>query len=319
MFGTSGDDIIEAKYEAIKEGDILPIIADGVVDSITDYIGFDIMFGGSPAFFSILNSNYKTLQHAATSDNLTSSEKVLYGLASVLAPSNISRGIDNIKFGRTIPTKINTWSEEAQFQWKKHNRLNALHEQKDGELPIEKLVKESYQSISDWTSFFKKNPDKAYEITNFDDEKVNKDIAVATASGLMEMAEQGVRQDHINFALSQDTIEEREQQLKDFGLDYKTQLKRLEPEIRDLFNYVMSFKQVEDPHYLLVALEEMTEAKNKKATLKSFLKNEELPLFDNYVRNIKNNIALKKKIARKGYPDNTDGYIEFLKELRANF
>ena len=314
VFGTGADEVVEAKFEALANGDYIPIIADTMVDSITDYIGYDVMFGGRNAPYGIVDGTYKGLQRMATSD-LTPAEKILYGTLYTIAPSNVSRGIDNIKFGKNITSKINTWSQEAQFLWKEDYRKRALEEQFDGQLPVEKLVKNAFSTITNWQEYFNKNEDKAYEVTNFD-RNVDKEIAKMTASGIMEMVEENMRNDHINYAFSFDDAQKREKALKELDMDYKSQLKKLDKKTRELFNYVMAFKQVDDPFYIISALDEMTTSKNKIKTLKSFLKKEDLPMFDNFVDNVIKHEDRKKEIARRGYEDTTEGYIKFLQTLR---
>ena len=137
MFGTSSDEIVEAKFEALKT-DAVPIVAEGLAEAMTDYIGYDIMFGGAPAFFATLGKSYKALQRDVNSENLETYEKILYGLAYVALPQNIASGIDNLKFERNIPTKINTFSADAQFLWKHYYRKDAEYEQAMGEFPAAK-------------------------------------------------------------------------------------------------------------------------------------------------------------------------------------
>lgn len=315
VFGTADDEMIEAKYEALTSGDYLPIISEGIQDSLTDYIGYDVMFGGVPAVIGIVSQTKRALTRAFTSDELETEEKILYGIAHVLSPMNISRGIDNIKFGRNITTNLNSWSDDANYLWKHYYRKEALSEQEDGELPIEKGIKKVFENITDWGLYFNKYPEKAYEITNFP-ENIDENVVKTTASGVMELAERGMREDHIMYSFSLDEITEREESLKEFGLDYKTQLMKLDPKTRDLFNYVMAFKNVQDPMYLIMALEEMVNSKNKIDKLHEFLREDEIPYFDNFAKNIIRQEEKKKELARRGYQDNTEGYIEFLQALR---
>lgn len=278
-FGTSTDEMVEAKFEAMLDGDYLPIIADGFVDSLSDYVGYDVMFGGGSAFFGTLATTYKALQRAKTSD-LENWEKVLYGTMYVVSPQNISRGIDNIKFGKNISTKLNTWSEDAQFLWKNYYRQDALAEQEEGRFPIQKVF-----DFVDWDSFFDKNIDKAYEVTNLP-EGTDEKVVKTYAAGIMGLTEESIRNEHINYAFAHDEIEEREEQLKIAGLDCETQIQKLDPEIRKLFHCVMAFKQIDDPRYIVMALEEMNSTKDKKKALRGFLEEDELPMFDNFADRI---------------------------------
>lgn len=308
-FGTSADEMVEAKFEAMLDGDYLPIIADGFVDSLSDYVGYDVMFGGGSAFFGTLVTTYKALQRAKTSD-LENWEKVLYGTMYVVSPQNISRGIDNIKFGKNISTKLNTWSEDAQFLWKNYYRQDALAEQEEGRFPIQKVF-----DFVDWDSFFDKNIDKAYEVTNLP-EGTDEKVVKTYAAGIMGLTEESIRNEHINYAFAHDEIEEREEQLKIAGLDCETQIQRLDPEIRKLFHCVMAFKQIDDPRYIVMALEEMNSTKDKKKALRGFLEEDELPMFDNFADRIFGNNDKLIEIASREYSDDTEGYIEFLQALR---
>ena len=314
MFGTADDEMVEAKYEAFIDGDYLPIIAEGLKDSLTDYIGYDVMFGGTPAFFGTLKQTGNALTRGFTSD-LEPEQKVLYSLLHIISPMNISRGIDNIKFGKNISTNLNSWSADANYLWKRYYRHDALDEQADGELPIETAIKKSFEKITDWDKYFDKNIDKAFEVTNFPEDTDEKIVKMA-ASGVMELTERSMREDHIMYSFSIDDKEERENNLKEFGLDYKTQLMKLDPKIRDLFNYVMSFKEVKEPMYLIMALEEITNSRDKIETLYNFLDENEITDFDVFAKNIMKQEEKKKEIARRGYEDSTDGYIEFLQTLR---
>lgn len=314
MFGTADDEMVEAKYEALVNGDYLPIIAEGVIDSITDYVGYDVMFGGKPAFFGMSEQTEGALKRAITSD-LDPEQKILYGLAHIISPMNVSRGIDNIKFGKNISTNLNSFSDDANYLWRRYYRNDALDEQAEGDLPIEAGIKKVFETITDWDQYFDKNPEKAYEVTNFP-ENTDEKIVKMTASGVMELTERGMREDHIMYSFSIDNTKEREESLKEFGLDYKTQLMKLDSKTRDLFNYVMAYKDIKDPMYLIETLEEMTNSKDKIETLHSFLNEDEIYDFDIFAKNIMKQEEKKKEIARRGYEDSTEGYIEFLQALR---
>ncbi|MDK4481545.1 hypothetical protein MWG07_10110 [Fusobacterium necrophorum] len=308
-FGTSADEMVAAKYEAMMDGDYLPILADGIVDSLADYVGYDVMFGGGSAFFGTLATNYKALQRAATSD-LDNWQKVMYGVLYTVSPQNISRGIDNIKFGKNISTKLTTWSEDAQFLWKEYYRDDALEEQENGELPIERFL-----SKTNWEEFFENNPEKAYEVTNLPDDTDEK-VVKTYASGVMGLAEESIRDEHINYAFAHEDIEEREIELKRMGLDYGTQLQEMDPKIRKLFHCVMAFKRVDDPQYLIAAMEEVNNSKNKKEALSQFLLEDEIDVFDNFADNVFRHEEELQEIASREYSDDTEGYIEFLETLR---
>lgn len=317
MFGTSKDEMVEAKFEALKT-DAVPIVAEGLVESMTDYVGYDIMFGGSSALFSTLGNTYNALKRDASAENLEPYEKIMYGLAYAILPQNISNGIDNLKFERNIPTKINTFSTDAQFLWKHYYRKDAEYEQVMGEFPAEKLVggiKESFKEITDWDDYFHKNPNKVYDVLGKGTEG-DKEAMITLASGIMELTEQSARSEHINYAFAHEEPAEREKALEEYGLDYKTLLSNLDSETRDLFHYIMAFQGVQDPLYLIQALEYINVSKDKKRALSTLLDDYEREPFEAFRERIEKNIEKKYEIAERDYEDSTEGYIDFLYTLR---
>ena len=314
MFGTSSDEIVEAKFEALKT-DAVPIVAEGLAEAMTDYIGYDIMFGGNSAFFSMFNNGYRALQRDVNSENLETYEKILYGLAYVALPQNIASGIDNLKFERNIPTKINTFSADAQFLWKHYYRKDAEYEQAMGEFPAAKAITESFNKITDWYSYFKKNPDKVYDVLGKGTEG-DKEAMTILATGIMEMTEQSARNEHINFAFAHDDPMEREKILEEYGLDYISLLSNLDDDTRDMFHYIMAFQGVQDPLYLIQALEYINISKDKEKALYTLLDDYERQPFEVFKKRIEKNQNKRIEIAEREYADSTEGYIDFLTTLK---
>lgn len=314
LFGTSQDEVVEAKFEAMLEEPI-PIIAEGITDSFTNYIGYDVMFGGTPALIGVSKETWNALGRDFTAEELSSTEKILYGFSYALTPSNVGRGIDNLKFEKAITPRLKSWSKDAQFLWKYYYKKDAELEQMRGEFPIEK----AFETVTDWFEYFSKNPKQAEKIVGeITDE--NKKSKILLATGITELAEQSMRSEHINYAFTLDTTEEREESLRKFGLNYKTQLLIMDKEIRNLFNAIMAFKKVQDPLYLIQALEYVNSSKDKKQAVYSLLDSEDERLFfENFYKNIEKNPEKRKEVARMKYSDDTEGYVEFLNNLRNSY
>ena len=315
MFGTSQDDITEAKLEAMKS-EPLPIIREGIIDAFTNYIGYDVMFGGAPAIISVMKEEAGALTRDMSAENLEPWEKIWWGFCHVVTPANVGRGIDNVKFGKNIPNRLTTGSADAQFLWKYNYKQNAELEQLEGKLPAEKI----FNKMTDWWKYFKANPKKAEEITGTDiNGKENEEAVIAMATGIAELTEQSMRTDHINYAFAEDNPIERENQLKEFGLDYQSQLLNLGFEDRMLLNYALSFSGINDPMYIIQAMEEVSTAKDKKRAIYSLIDKDKIEMFEEYCRVIEENPEKRKEIARQEYSETTEGYIDFLNNLRKNY
>lgn len=109
----------------------------------------------------------------------------------------------------------------------------------------------------------------------------------------------------------------REKRLMELGLDYKTQLLNLEPEIRNFFNYTMSFLEIKDK-YLILSLDCLAEQKKNqdKFIVDFFIPENQKQDFLEFYELIHQNIPIKKEIAKKGYEDSTEGYYRFLGILK---
>lgn len=314
-FGTSQDDITEAKLEAMKS-DPLPIITEGLMDTFTNYIGYDVMFGGYPAIISVIKETSGALNRDMSAENLEPIKKIIWGLGHIITPLNIGRGIDNVKFGKNIPNRLTTGSTDAQFLWKYKYKQYAQLEQLEGELPAEKL----FAKISDWGKYFREHPEKAEEVTGmYIDGKESEEAIITMATGLAELTEQSMRTDHINYAFAEDDPIERENQLREFGLDYQSQLLSLDFQDRMMLNYALSFSGITDPMYIIQAMEEVSTAKDKKRAIYSLIDRDKIEIFEQYCKTIEENPEKRKEVARQEYSETTEGYIDFLTNLRNSY
>ena len=314
-FGTSQDDITEAKLEAMKS-DPLPIITEGLMDTFTNYIGYDVMFGGYPAIISVIKETSGALNRDMSAENLEPIKKIIWGLGHIITPLNIGRGIDNVKFGKNIPNRLTTGSTDAQFLWKYKYKQYAQLEQLEGELPAEKL----FAKISDWGKYFREHPEKAEEVTGmYIDGKESEEAIITMATGLAELTEQSMRTDHINYAFAEDDPIERENQLREFGLDYQSQLLSLDFQDRMMLNYALSFSGITDPMYIIQAIEEVSTAKDKKRAIYSLIDRDKIEIFEQYCKTIEENPEKRKEVARQEYSETTEGYIDFLTNLRNSY
>lgn len=314
--GTTQDEMIEAKLDAMKSEPI-PIIAEGIFKMVSDYVGYDVMFGGTPALVGTAINEWKSLNLSISTDNLEPEEKIFYSLLHLFGPANIGRGIDNIKFNKNIPNRLTTMSADAQYLWKYFYKKDAQLEQARGDLPIEAVAKWGADTVTDWYTYFTKHPEKAEEITGtyIDGEQSEKDV-VMLATGIAEMTENALREEHITYAFTEEDSVERERQLKQFGLDYGSQLMRLDPKDRRMLNYALAFSGVEDPLYIIQALENVSTAKDKKRAIYSLLEDEQMEMFEQFYKFYEENPDVRKEVAGKGYSDDTEGYIDFLVNLK---
>lgn len=314
--GTTQDEMIEAKLDALTS-EPMPIIAEGIFKTISDYVGYDVMFGGTPALVGTAINEWKSYNLAMSSDHLDPEEKIFYSLLHLFGPANIGRGIDNIKFNKNIPNRLTTMSTDAQYLWKHYYKKEARREQLRGDLPIEKIAKWGMDTVTDWYSYYKKHPEKAEQVTGtYIDGEKSEEAVITLATGLTEMTENALREEHITYAFTSDDPVERERELKQFGLDYGSQLRRLDSNDRKMLNYALAFTGIDDPLYIIQALENVSSAKNRKRAIYSLLEEEQMEMFEEFYQFYESNPERRKEVASKGYTDDTEGYIEFLKTLR---
>ena len=332
--GTSRDEMIEAKVDALMHGEIKDTVVDVIKTGLVDNTGLEITMGGENVVASFFNQNFKGLKRDASS-NLSPVQKIVYGSLYLVSPNAVSRGIDNIKFEKNIPNRLDTVSEYLKEKWKYEYKEKAQAEQDKGLLPVGKLGlaglgllyesgKKAFDSVlkekTDYQEYFEKHPEQAERFGEFK-EDTPQEAKIALASGIMELAEYGARNEQLDEILStSDTVEEREQELKEYGMDYQTQLTKMDKNNKLVFHAVMSYAEIESPETIILAMNEFNELKTKEereAFLSNFIREDQVDDFNNFLDRVMEDKNKKlDDIYDRDYSYGTEGYIEFLQTLR---
>ena len=332
--GTSRDEMIEAKVDALMHGEISDTVLDVITTGLVDNTGLEITMGGENVVASFFNQNFKGLKRDMSS-SLSPIQKIVYGSLYLVSPNAVSRGIDNIKFEKNIPNRLDTSSEYLKEKWKYKYKEKAQAEQDEGLLPIEKLGlaglgllydggKKAFDSVlkekTDYQEYFTNNPEQAERFGEFK-EDTPQEAKIALASGIMELAEYGARNEQLDEILSTaDTVEEREQELKEYGMDYQTQLTKMDKNNKLVFHAVMSYAEIESPETIILAMNEFNGLKTKEereAFLSNFIREDQVDDFNNFLDKVMEDKNKKMdSIYDRDYSYGTEGYIEFLQTLR---
>lgn len=332
--GTTKDEMIEAKVDALMHGEVSDTVLDVITTGLVDNTGLEITMGGENVVASFFNQNFKGLKRDMSS-NLSPIQKIVYGSLYLISPNAVSRGIDNIKFEKNIPNRLDTSSEYLKEKWKYEYKEKAQAEQDEGLLPIEKLGlaglgllydggKKAFDSVlkekTDFQEYFTNNPEQAERFGEFK-EDTPQEAKIALASGIMELAEYGARNEQLDEILSTaDTIEEREQELREYGMDYQTQLTKMDKNNKLVFHAVMSYAEIESPETIILAMNEFNELKTKEereAFLSNFIREDQVDDFNNFLDRVMEDKNKKMdSIYDRDYSYGTEGYIEFLQTLR---
>ncbi|KXA22106.1 hypothetical protein [Fusobacterium nucleatum] len=332
--GTSRDEMIEAKMDALMHGEVADTVIDVIKTGLVDNTGLEITMGGENVVASFFNQTFKGLKRDVSS-NLSFVGKIIYGAMYIASPLAISRGIDNIKFEKNIPNRLDTASEYLKEKWKYEYKEKAQAEQDKGLLPVEKLGlaglgllyesgKKAFDSVlkekTDYQEYFEKHPEQAERFGEFK-EDTPQEAKIALASGIMELAEYGARNEQLDEILSTaDTVEEREKELKEYGMDYQTQLTKMDKNNKLVFHAVMSYAEIESPETIILAMNEFNELKTKEereAFLSNFIREDQVDDFNNFLDRVMEDKNKKlDDIYDRDYSYGTEGYIEFLQTLR---
>ena len=332
--GTSKDEMIEAKIDALMHGEVADTVIDVIKTGLVDNTGLEITMGGENVVASFFNQTFKGLKRDMSS-SLSPIGKIIYGSLYMVSPLAISRGIDNIKFEKNIPNRLDTASEYLKEKWKYEYKEKAQAEQDEGLLPIEKLglaglgllyedSKKKYDNVlkekTDFQEYFEKHPEQAERFGEFREDTPQK-AKIALASGIMELSEYGARNEQLDEILSTaDTVEEREQELKEYGMDYQTQLTKMDKNNKLVFHAVMSYAEIESPETIILAMNEFNELKTKEereAFLSNFIREDQVDDFNNFLDRVMEDKNKKMdSIYDRDYSYGTEGYIEFLQTLR---
>ena len=332
--GTTKDEMIEAKIDALMHGEVSDTVVDVIKTGLVDNTGLEITMGGENVVASFFNQNFKGLERDMSS-SLSPIQKIVYGSLYLVSPNAVSRGIDNIKFEKNIPNRLDTSNEYLKEKWKYEYKDKAQSEQDKGLLPIEKLGlaglgllyeggKKAFDSVlkekTDFQEYFTNNPEQAERFGEFK-EDTPQEAKIALASGIMELAEYGARNEQLDEILSTaDTVEEREQELKEYGMDYQTQLTKMDKNNKLVFHAVMSYAEIESPETIILAMNEFNELKTKEereAFLSNFIREDQVDDFNNFLDRVMEDKNKKMdSIYDRDYSYGTEGYIEFLQTLR---
>lgn len=332
--GTSRDEMIEAKIDALMYGEFADTVIDVIKTGLVDNTGLEITMGGENVVASFFNQTFKGLKRDMSS-SLSPIGKIIYGSLYMVSPLAISRGIDNIKFEKNIPNRLDTASEYLKEKWKYEYKEKAQAEQDEGLLPIEKLGlaglgflyesgKKTFDSVlkekTNYQDYFEKHPEQTERFGEFK-EDTPQEAKIALASGIMELAEYGARNEQLDEILSTaDTVEEREQKLKEYGMDYQTQLTKMDKNNKLVFHAVMSYAEIESPETIILAMNEFNELKTKEereAFLSNFIRDDQVDDFNNFLdRVMEDKYKKMDSIYDRDYSYGTEGYIEFLQTLR---
>ncbi|MGL4999543.1 MAG: hypothetical protein ACRC5T_11290 [Cetobacterium sp.] len=288
LSGSTEDEIVEAKLAAAVEGDVLPIALNYMTDAAIDITGVGIAWGSSSPVGSLVGSTVSAAKRAYSSD-LTLNEATQWFAMTVLTPSSVARGIDNIKFQKNIPNRLTTFSKEAQYQWTTKYKIDAKLDQIEGKLPIEKLV-ENINPV-DWYDYFMKNPDKINDVVGTSDEHTDEQKA-GMAATVMRVVEDIQEKTVITEVMGDEELskEEKELKLQSIGLDLKTQMMRLSPNNKKLINNTFEFLRIEDDMEKMIFLNDFNKLRTKESR-NEFIKNqftqEEYEDFKNFIKNKK--------------------------------
>lgn len=315
LFGTTADEIEEAKWKALTQGDVMPLLTDSLINSVFTTTGIDVLFGMGTAVGGLFRGGKYVLKRLISAEGLPSSAKVGYGFSWLVSNNKIASGIDNIKFQRNIPNRLTTSSRTANYYWKTEYREKAEREQRIGDLPIEKAVKNIFYGIKDYTEYLDKNPEKAYEILPEGMKELPQDVAIVTASGIAEMTDDIMAKNYIMECMTEENPEKREEYLRNMDLDYKTQMDKLDLETLKKFNYIMAYQNIDDPLYILTALYDLNNTKDKDTFLDSLLDDYEKDDFIYFSKKLEENKKNMGNVFGKSREDNINGYIELVNEI----
>ena len=314
--GSTEDERAEAKLKAIfGDREILPFIFDAIGDYALDMSGVGLFYGGKSVLGGFMDSVFGRMDRALSSNKLTATEGIAWWtLATLFTPEFISRGIDNIKFEKNIPSRLTTPSKAMQREWKYRYKRLAEIEQTKGKLPIEK----AFGGVVDFLQYFKRNPDVAYEITG-SDKSMDQNVVIAGAYGITKMAEEFSEIASLQEILKDERTEYKQQQLEILGLDVNSQLAKLTKGEKNTLNLLLAFKGIRDEEEILILLQQLNNSDNKVEFLKSILGPGEMETFNIYKNNFKNDIQYikqgLKKAPIKTSNYSTQNYINYLDSL----
>lgn len=283
LYGTGQDFKVEAKLEAITEGgDALPFLWESTQELFFTLSGTDILFGASTPFGGLIQSIADRSNRANSSIYNEPYENWLWFANTILTPEHIARGIDNIKFKKSIPSRLNSASDEADFLWRVKYKNLAKIQQLEGQLPVESVLQEAV----DWASYFSDNITKAYEITGAPKE-TPKETVVIGATAMVELLEDKSEKERIIEVMSEEnSLAYKEAELKRTGLDIDTMLHQLDKKEVKTLNIILAYNQTFEAEEVLLIVQGLVKAKDKQIYLKNLIPPQELDYYRSYAKQI---------------------------------
>lgn len=310
LFGGPDDEKAETKFKSLQSVEGLVGFTENAIKGFAlDITGIGIVYGTESPIGGIVDYTIGRAERAVQADNLNTTEKILYWLATVVAPEPIARGIDYIKLGRNIPQRINTFSKEEAKIWRNKAKIDAQLEQIRGELPYG-------VNVVDWYSYFKNRVQEARELTNTPD-NIPDEVAIIGATGVTELMEQTAEMSVIAEQMTEDR-EIRERNLKLMGLDIDTLRARMSYRERSDFNTMLLFTKKRDEQEILMLAYSYVKSNDKEAFLNAMLTRDEKLMFDTYRdRILKNRDSLNRMVNEKMKNSKKNGMARYLEMLDA--
>ncbi|MGL5964075.1 MAG: hypothetical protein ACRCZ2_06740 [Fusobacteriaceae bacterium] len=340
VMGTSNDERVESEIDAMSRGEIVPSIIDSALEQFYNETGINIVFGSQSVMGSLYNKTVKRVNQASSAANLNPVEKIGYFMAATLSPEIVSKGIDEMKFQSNIGTRVYGPGELNQNLWAKKYRREALFQQQLGELPAEKLVKylgggvislfslgetdkkhEIIDDKTDYVDYYKKNPQKAHDLMGTDKRKVDDDVAVMGASGVMEMAKEITQAQAIGEIMGDKDLlpEQKEKELIALGLDVETQARRMKRSDFNTLTAILSYKGIREPLEILTVMQQFnstSSAKRNEFFNEFFVDDNDFEMFQSFQSNLTyNEKKLNKKLAQRKNKVGMAGFVEVLDVL----
>lgn len=309
LYGTGQNFKVEAKLEALTEGgDALPYLWEATSDLFADGTGAGILFGASTPFGGLIESIQQRANRANSTLKNDPVENWLWFVNTVITPEHIARGIDNIKFDKSVPSRLSSASAEADILWRTKYKTQARIQQIDNALPVENVL----SAAVDWGAYFAENVTAAFNITGAPKD-TPEDTVVKGATAMVQILEMKAESEAIIEIMSEDKeINEREADLKRLGLDIDSQLSKLDKIDRRTLNAVLAFKQIRDPEEILIITHNLVKSNKRKEFLRSLIPDEELELYRSYAKQVTATRENVNKLVKQRKKSGIEGYIESL-------
>ena len=298
--------MVEAKIKAVTRGDIVPQIIESVYKGSVEMTGMDFLVGGDNIFNSLFKAKKNSIEKIWDKKKMNPVEKIIHSAASLSLPMSFSRAYDYRVIKTKVPNSLNSFSEkEAEKEQRGGDNLfgNMLAL---GGLLYDNTIGE----------YFNKNPEKAYQVINYDESELKKDEAILMATGATELATQSMVNEYIDDVFSMEDSEIINKALKEQKLDYKTQYSKLDDkyiyELEDIF----IFNENIDPYEVMKAITDLTMATDKEKFLDNLIDDDDKIAFEKHKELIKENQGIWEPVNEDS--GDIEDYIFYLKNARNN-